>query len=124
MLMLRRFRLLYSAAPKIPHLSRGQHGFIDNSMVPTLFYQDSMPRMPIPELDITLSRYLTNNLKPVVSEEEFIEAKKAVEIFQQVSQQYTHVLSLHRLKKKCLWKNGLSTMFLRPGRRAVAIQKA
>ena len=78
-----------------PRSARGlsyalNRGYLENSEFPSMFYQESLPRMPIPELDITLSRYL-QFLEPVVTPKEFDDATKAVKIFQQVSQQHTHM---------------------------------
>ena len=74
-----------------PRSARGlsyalNRGYLENSEFPSMFYQESLPRMPIPELDITLERYL-RVLEPVVTPAEFDDATKAVKAFQQVSQQ-------------------------------------
>ena len=64
-------------------LSSVDDGYLENSILPTKFYQESLPRMPIPELDVTLSRYL-RFLEPVVTPQELDDATKAVETFRQV----------------------------------------
>ena len=68
-------------------LSAADDGYLENSIVPTMYYQESLPRMPIPDLDVTLSRYL-RSLEPIVTPKELDDATKAVETFQQVSNEH------------------------------------
>ncbi|KAG8183892.1 hypothetical protein JTE90_002461 [Oedothorax gibbosus] len=50
--------------------------FLQRSIVPTDHFQDSLPRLPIPELEKTCERYI-NAIKPFIDEERF---KKTVAI--------------------------------------------
>lgn len=54
--------------------------YLHNSVIPTRHFQDSLPRLPIPELDATLDKYLYF-VKPVVDESTYEEAVKHVESF-------------------------------------------
>eukprot|EP01065_Artemidia_motanka_P013760 TRINITY_DN17713_c0_g1_i1.p1 TRINITY_DN17713_c0_g1~~TRINITY_DN17713_c0_g1_i1.p1 ORF type:complete len:668 (+),score=215.07 TRINITY_DN17713_c0_g1_i1:70-2073(+) len=52
-------------------------GYLHKSRVPTMHYQKSLPRMPIPDLEKTLDRYLAT-LRPIASDSEYQEAERAV----------------------------------------------
>ncbi|XP_023227745.1 carnitine O-palmitoyltransferase 2, mitochondrial-like [Centruroides sculpturatus] len=54
--------------------------FLQQSIVPTMHFQASLPRLPIPELEKTCERYL-NAVKPITSEEEFKRTQGIVESF-------------------------------------------
>ena len=50
------------------------------STIPTMYYQDSLPRMPIPDLGATLDKYLLS-ASALVSGEQLEATKKVVEDF-------------------------------------------
>eukprot|EP00756_Hemistasia_phaeocysticola_P041263 Hpha_TRINITY_DN16906_c1_g12::TRINITY_DN16906_c1_g12_i1::g.55267::m.55267/K08766/CPT2; carnitine O-palmitoyltransferase 2 len=52
-------------------------GYLHKSQVPTMHFQKSLPRMPIPELQKTLDRYLQTQ-RPICTDEEYTEVEKAV----------------------------------------------
>ena len=54
--------------------------FLNHSSIPTMHFQDSLPRMPIPPLADTVDKYI-EALKPVVSEAQFAEAVVATAEF-------------------------------------------
>lgn len=49
--------------------------FLQRSKVPTMHFQKSMPRLPIPQLEKTGERYL-NALKPILTSSQYTEAEK------------------------------------------------
>uniref|UniRef100_A0A8I5ZW87 Carnitine O-palmitoyltransferase 2, mitochondrial n=1 Tax=Rattus norvegicus TaxID=10116 RepID=A0A8I5ZW87_RAT len=74
-------RLLFRAWPRCPSLvlgapSRplsavsGPDDYLQHSIVPTMHYQDSLPRLPIPKLEDTMKRYL-NAQKPLLDDSQF-----------------------------------------------------
>ena len=78
-------RLLRRAAP----LFRGQvtrrfgassSDFLNDSKIPTMHFQDSLPRMPVPALEKTIEKYLTA-LAPITSPDEYSEAESAAKEF-------------------------------------------
>ncbi|XP_054722651.1 carnitine O-palmitoyltransferase 2, mitochondrial-like [Uloborus diversus] len=62
------------------HGSEGDIQYIQNSVVPTMHFQDSLPRLPIPELDKTCERYITA-LMPITPSERLQNTIKIVEKF-------------------------------------------
>ncbi|KAB1268297.1 Carnitine O-palmitoyltransferase 2; mitochondrial [Camelus dromedarius] len=74
-------RLLLRAWPRSPAVGRGAScrplsaGFepgqyLQRSIVPTMHYQDSLPRLPIPKLEDTIRRYLSAQ-KPLLDDDQF-----------------------------------------------------
>ena len=61
--------------------SSGDGRFLHESKVPTLHFQPSLPRLPIPPLDKTCQRYL-NAQKPISNEVEYANTVRLVEEFQ------------------------------------------
>lgn len=61
-------------------LNDGKYQFLQNSIVPTMHFQASLPRLPIPELEKTCERYLTA-LQPITNEENFIKTQDIVRNF-------------------------------------------
>ncbi|XP_014214245.1 carnitine O-palmitoyltransferase 2, mitochondrial isoform X2 [Copidosoma floridanum] len=55
--------------------------YIQQSRVPTMHFQPSLPRLPIPKLDDTCRRYL-NALKPLLKDDEMQRTQAIVEKFQ------------------------------------------
>lgn len=55
--------------------------YIQKSIVPTLHFQKSLPRLPIPELSNTCERYL-QSLKPILSNKDFENTENIVRKFQ------------------------------------------
>lgn len=54
--------------------------YIQQSIVPTMHFQDSLPRLPIPELDKTCDRYISA-LKPLIDESKLQNTVNIVEKF-------------------------------------------
>lgn len=44
--------------------------YLQRSIVPTMHYQDSLPRLPVPKLEDTLRRYLSAQ-KPLLDDAQF-----------------------------------------------------
>ncbi|XP_065216088.1 carnitine O-palmitoyltransferase 2, mitochondrial-like [Planococcus citri] len=61
--------------------STDDYQFIQRSIVPTLHFQQSLPRLPIPELPKTCDRYL-QSLKPILTQDEFNNTESIVKKFQ------------------------------------------
>ena len=57
---------------KLRALSTARGGYLHESKVPTMHFQDSLPRMPIPALEETLDKYLAA-LEPLVTPTQFDE---------------------------------------------------
>ena len=45
-------------------------GYLHETNIPTYFFQDSLPKIPIPALEDTIERYLAS-AKPLLSDKEF-----------------------------------------------------
>ena len=63
----------------------GNHGdandkYLERSKIPTMHFQASLPRLPIPDLEATCQRYL-RALRPVLSDEEYERTEKEVARF-------------------------------------------
>lgn len=58
-----------------------EYQFIQRSTVPTLHFQKSLPRLPIPKLEDTCSRYLLA-LKPLLTNDQFEKTEHIVRKFQ------------------------------------------
>ncbi|CAI6355523.1 unnamed protein product [Macrosiphum euphorbiae] len=56
--------------------------YIQNSIIPTMHFQRSLPRLPVPELKSTCQRYLKAQL-PLLSENDYLRTKDVVENFVQ-----------------------------------------
>lgn len=56
-------------------------GYLHKSKVPTMHYQDSLPRLPVPKLQDTLPKYL-RFLHPLVTDDEFARATRQVQDFE------------------------------------------
>lgn len=54
--------------------------YIQQSIVPTMHFQDSLPRLPVPELNKTCDRYI-NALKPITDETKLQNTVKIIEKF-------------------------------------------
>lgn len=54
---------------------------VPKTKVPTYHFQDSLPRLPIPKLEDTCSRYLDAQ-KPLLTPDQYEETKRLVEKFQ------------------------------------------
>jgi carnitine O-palmitoyltransferase 2 len=55
--------------------------YLPRSVLPTYYFQKSLPRLPIPKLELTVSRYL-ESLKPIVPEEQLAKTQKLTLQFQ------------------------------------------
>jgi len=56
--------------------------FLPKSSLPTYYFQKSLPRLPIPKLELTASRYI-EALKPLVSPEQVAVTEKLTKEFQE-----------------------------------------
>ncbi|GIX72261.1 carnitine O-palmitoyltransferase 2, mitochondrial [Caerostris extrusa] len=59
---------------------RAKDQFLQRSIVPTNHFQDSLPRLPVPELEKTCERYLTA-IKPLISAEKLQKTQQIVNKF-------------------------------------------
>mmetsp|Transcript_25946 Transcript_25946/g.65404 ORF Transcript_25946/g.65404 Transcript_25946/m.65404 type:complete len:674 (+) Transcript_25946:87-2108(+) len=62
-------------------LSSASGDYLNNAKIPTFHFQDSLPRLPIPELKDTSERYL-NSAAPLLSDAEFATTKKIMAEFE------------------------------------------
>lgn len=62
------------------HYSSQPHEYLHRSVVPSMHYQKSLPRLPVPKLDETIGRYLAA-LKPLLDDEQFRTTEKIAEEF-------------------------------------------
>lgn len=62
--------------------SSSRDRYIHYSKVPTLHYQASLPRLPVPKLTESCSRYL-KAVRPIVNDEQYQQTEKFVAEFQQ-----------------------------------------
>jgi len=58
-----------------------EYQFMKKSMLSSYYFQDSLPRLPIPSMEDTMKRYL-ESLEPIVSSEQLAATKKLTEEFQ------------------------------------------
>lgn len=65
--------------------------FLEKSIIPTMHFQRSMPRLPIPKLEDTVERYL-NAQKPLLTTEEWMEAKDVADHFRDYEGRSLHSL--------------------------------
>lgn len=56
--------------------------YIQKSIIPTMHFQRSLPRLPVPELKLTCARYLRAQ-QPLLSKYDYLRTKKIVEDFEQ-----------------------------------------
>lgn len=61
--------------------SSSRDRYIQYSKVPTLHYQASLPRLPIPKLADSCSRYL-KAVRPILNDEKYLQTEKHVAEFQ------------------------------------------
>ena len=61
-------------------LFRDEEDFLQKSVIPTMHFQKSLPRLAIPKLEDTTQRYLMAQ-KPLLTPEQFSETKKITESF-------------------------------------------
>ncbi|XP_013002104.1 carnitine O-palmitoyltransferase 2, mitochondrial isoform X2 [Cavia porcellus] len=85
-------RLLLRALSRAPALGPGAPSrplsagpgpgqFLQHSIVPTMHYQDSLPRLPIPKLEDTIRRYLSAQ-KPLLSDDQFRKTEQFCKSFE------------------------------------------
>ncbi|KAF6108089.1 carnitine palmitoyltransferase 2 [Phyllostomus discolor] len=69
-------------APRRPlSADSGRGQFLQRSIVPTMHYQDSLPRLPIPKLEDTIRRYLSAQ-KPLLDDEQFRKTEELCKSFE------------------------------------------
>eukprot|EP00126_Sphaerothecum_destruens_P014106 Sdes_comp24229_c0_seq1m22232 len=56
--------------------------YLEKSVIPTMHFQKSLPRLPIPQLNSTLEKYLLT-VKPLLTASEFETTQKSVDKFRQ-----------------------------------------
>ncbi|XP_060847233.1 carnitine O-palmitoyltransferase 2, mitochondrial [Rhopalosiphum padi] len=66
---------------QIRHRSN-DYQYIQNSIIPTMHFQRSLPRLPVPELKLTCQRYLKAQ-EPLLSKTDYLKTKDVVENFEQ-----------------------------------------
>ena len=76
-----------AATPKCRYMSTtsstsDDYQYMQNSKLPTMHFQRSLPRLPIPKLELTCERFLAA-IKPISSPEEFESTQQVVEAFRQ-----------------------------------------
>ncbi|XP_078526636.1 carnitine O-palmitoyltransferase 2, mitochondrial [Lissotriton helveticus] len=81
--------LLLPVAPAAPALcqrkwycSRADPEYLCRSIVPTMHYQNSLPRLPIPKLEDSIKRYLTAQ-KPLLDDEQYRKTEQLAQKFKQ-----------------------------------------
>lgn len=81
--------LLLPMAPAAPALcqlkwysSRADPEYLCRSIVPTMHYQNSLPRLPIPKLEDSVKRYL-NAQKPLLDDEQYRKTEQLAQKFEQ-----------------------------------------
>uniref|UniRef100_A0A8C0XJY0 Carnitine O-palmitoyltransferase 2, mitochondrial n=1 Tax=Castor canadensis TaxID=51338 RepID=A0A8C0XJY0_CASCN len=85
-------RLLLRAWPRGPALAlaapcrplsagSGPGQYLQHSIVPTMHYQDSLPRLPIPKLEDTIRRYLSAQ-KPLLDDSQFRKTEQFCKSFE------------------------------------------
>lgn len=85
--MVPRFLLLLRARPALGPgtpgraLSSGRGEYLQHSVVPTMHYQDSLPRLPIPKLEDTVRRYLSAQ-KPLLDDSQFRKTEQICKSFE------------------------------------------
>lgn len=72
----------YSTSPQTASFPDSNYQFIHQSELPTMHFQKSLPRLPIPLLEKTCQRYLSA-VQPIVDSEQFEQTRKAVEHFRE-----------------------------------------
>lgn len=69
-------------APRRPlSADSGRGQFLQRSIVPTMHYQDSLPRLPIPKLEDSIRRYLSAQ-KPLLDAEQFRKTEELCKSFE------------------------------------------
>ena len=58
-----------------------EYNYLQKSVIPTLHFQKSLPKLPIPKLEDTCKRYL-NSLKPLLNEDDYKRVEKLVKNFE------------------------------------------
>lgn len=80
------FKVIYNAKQfkKITNRAKNvkdvQYQYLQRSKVPTMHFQKSLPRLPVPNLSNTRDRYL-NALRPLLSQDKYAEAVKRTDTF-------------------------------------------
>ncbi|KAM6218160.1 carnitine O-palmitoyltransferase 2, mitochondrial [Rhynchocyon petersi] len=93
-------RLLLRVWPRSPALGLGvpcrplsagsaSSQYLQHSIVPTMHYQDSLPRLPIPKLEDTIRRYL-NAQKPLLDDSQFRTTEQLCKNFENGSGKELH----------------------------------
>lgn len=89
-------------------------GYLHRSKVPTMHYQASLPRLPIPKLEDSCNKYLYF-LEPLVTPEQFQQSSKAVQEFLSGAGKDLHqeLLAQDRANKHTSYINGALVAALR-----------
>ncbi|XP_061430953.1 carnitine O-palmitoyltransferase 2, mitochondrial-like isoform X1 [Lethenteron reissneri] len=81
--------------------------FLHRSVVPTLHFQPSLPRLPIPKLEDTVRRYLAAQ-RPLLNDEEYSQTERIARKFEAGDGQELHkeLLALDKQNKKSSYISG------------------
>lgn len=71
--------LRFSTGPP-DNLSK-EYQFLPGGILPSYYFQKSLPRLPVPKLELTCKRYL-EALKPLLSPEQYNKTEKYVQDFE------------------------------------------
>uniref|UniRef100_A0A023GLX5 Putative carnitine o-acyltransferase cpt2/yat1 n=1 Tax=Amblyomma triste TaxID=251400 RepID=A0A023GLX5_AMBTT len=74
------WRSASTKASRLPDYCSDDYQFLERSVLPTMHFQKSLPRLPIPKLEKTCERYL-RALEPLVTEEELKKTNDIVSAF-------------------------------------------
>ncbi|XP_011308577.1 carnitine O-palmitoyltransferase 2, mitochondrial [Fopius arisanus] len=74
------FKVLSYFLPQYSRTTTDADEYIQQSSLPTMYFQDSLPRLPIPKLKDSCEKYLKAQ-EPILSPEEFAETSKNVKEF-------------------------------------------
>lgn len=61
-------------------LSGRDYQFLERSIIPTMHFQKSLPRLPVPKLEDGCRRFL-RALQPILSPDQFTKTERIVELF-------------------------------------------
>ena len=73
--------LSVTSRPSLRRAFSSLHGYVQDTIIPTYHFQKSLPRLPIPKLEDSLSRYLSA-VEPIVTSQELAQTQRAVLEFQ------------------------------------------
>uniref|UniRef100_A0A8D2JFK3 Choline/carnitine acyltransferase domain-containing protein n=1 Tax=Varanus komodoensis TaxID=61221 RepID=A0A8D2JFK3_VARKO len=83
------------------------HHFVHRSTIPTMHFQPSLPRLPIPKLEDTINRYLAAQ-KPLLNDEQYRNTEKIAREFENGEGKFIHrdLLEHDRINKHTSYISG------------------